>query len=267
MDPDTKKKLEPIKREHITDFLAFIDQDPYFMLKNYDENTHTSRFYIQGRALTPYEYKWFEFEMKLNENYPFTPPIVTCLTDTSHPLINLDRKPSSTFPSNVLLSILEVGENVSREINQQGWLPSKSLAMVAQALKDIIHLENSMFKDPQFSWYQNFEEIMKFYKEAYEMAKKSGQATEEIFPMKEKTKEYRFEMAELPQEIKVLNLSPLLRISEVRSQIQRHFKLSPILSHSIRLELRGRFMDDNHYLFQYKYSLSDETIKFHFFRS
>jgi ubiquitin-conjugating enzyme (huntingtin interacting protein 2) len=98
------------------------------------------RLTIKGLPNTPYKNGKFIFEIKLPENYPFSPPYAYCHTLLWHPNIDPSIPPGKL---NICLDLINpdlVGK-VDQTTGASGWTPAKTLTNIIEALRAMIHME------------------------------------------------------------------------------------------------------------------------------
>lgn len=108
--------------------------NPYVEVSLWGDTYNHIKVIIKGKEKTIYENGMFIFEMITPDNYPFRPPFVYCHTRIWHPNIRNDIPP---VRPNVYLDLI----NPVLISTVGGWTPSKTINIVAEMLKKLIHLE------------------------------------------------------------------------------------------------------------------------------
>ncbi|MHA1871664.1 MAG: ubiquitin-conjugating enzyme E2 [Promethearchaeota archaeon] len=149
--------------------------DPTVIIEPWGMSVDHIRLTIIGIPGTPYEGGKFVFEIKLPDNYPFSPPYAYCHTLIWHPNIDSSIPPGKL---NICLDLINpdlVGK-VDASTGASGWTPSKTLANVIEALKGQIHCEPPFFNPADPLNYEAGEQALraedKFNKKAREWTKK-----------------------------------------------------------------------------------------------
>lgn len=136
------------------------------------------RVTIVGRPNTPYAGGKFMFEIKMGDNYPFSPPYAYCHTLLWHPNIDNSIGPGKI---NICLDLInpELVGKVDIRTGASGWTPSKTLTNVIEALKGQIHCEPPFFNPGDPLNYEAGEQALhhynKFEAKAKEWTKKYAQ--------------------------------------------------------------------------------------------
>ncbi|MBD3353623.1 MAG: hypothetical protein GF364_19220 [Candidatus Lokiarchaeota archaeon] len=136
-------------REEV-DFQEAVDMyqdDPTIILEPWGMTISHLRLIIKGIPDTPYDRGSFVFEIKMPENYPYYPPYVYAHTLMWHPNIDSSIPPGKL---NICLDLInpdligtyDVGSGAS------GWVPTKTLSVIIEALKGMMHCEFPFF-NPQ----------------------------------------------------------------------------------------------------------------------
>ncbi len=102
------------------------------------------RLTIKGVSGTPFDGGKFIFELKLPDNYPFSPPYAYAHTLMWHPNIDSSIPPGKL---NICLDLINpdlVGK-VDASTGASGWTPSKTLTNIIEALKGMMHVEPPFF--------------------------------------------------------------------------------------------------------------------------
>ncbi len=127
------------------DALSTYDADPYMEIELWPPSNFVGhlRLIIKGAEGTPYAGGVFEFEIKMFNDYPFSPPGVFCHTPIWHPNIALNRVPPSEkgWRDNVCFDMIDprrVG-HVDPQTQSAGWTPTKDLVLLLESLKLMIH--------------------------------------------------------------------------------------------------------------------------------
>jgi len=118
-------------------------------IENYKDDQHVEvslwkasynhiKVIIKGKEKTIYENGSFIFEMRTPENFPFRPPFVYCHTHIWHH--NISNNIPSNRP-NLFLDLI----NPLHVSKVGGWTPSKTLSLIVEMLKKLIHLEEPIF--------------------------------------------------------------------------------------------------------------------------
>lgn len=97
----------------------------------YIKNMNIWKGFIIGTKGTPYEGGKFNISIKLNDDYPFSPPIIKFLTKIYHPNIN-------HITGNICLNILHFNS----------WSPAMSLYKVLLSVLSILDIDSINPDDP-----------------------------------------------------------------------------------------------------------------------
>ena len=118
---------------------AFRDENSV-IIEPWGLNVSHIRLTIKGISGTPFNGGRFIFEIKLPDNFPFSPPYAYCHTLLWHPNIDSSIPPGKL---NICLDLINpdlVGK-VDASTGASGWTPSKTLTNVIEALKAMMHME------------------------------------------------------------------------------------------------------------------------------
>ena len=157
------------------DAVEIFKDDPLVKIEPWGMNVDHLRLRISGREGTPYDGGIFMFEIKMGENYPFSPCYVYCHTLLWHP--NID----SSIPFgkiNICLDLInpELIGKVDIKTGASGWTPSKTLINVIEAIKGQIDCESPFFNPTDPLNFEAGAQVLnnynKFEKKAKEWTKK-----------------------------------------------------------------------------------------------
>jgi len=139
-------------------------------LEPWGMNVDHLRLTITGRENTPYAGGKFMFEIKMGDNYPFSPPYVYEHTLLWHPNIDSSIPPGKI---NICLDLInpELVGKVDIKTGASGWTPSKTLTNVIEALKGQIHCEPPFFNPGDPLNFEAGEQAMNNYKKFANKAK------------------------------------------------------------------------------------------------
>ena len=131
------------------------------------------RINIKGLEETPYENGIFIFEMKIRNNYPYSPPYVYCHTKIWHPNIDSTIPPGNLNVCFDLINPVLVGRF---DKTYDGPETRKELLNIIEALKGMMHVEPPFFNpgDPlnHEAGEQYFRALKKFESKAESWTKK-----------------------------------------------------------------------------------------------
>ena len=133
-------------------------------------NVDHLRLTITGTEGTPYAGGKFMFEIKMGDNYPFSPCYVYCHTLLWHPNIDSSIPPGKI---NICLDLInpELVGKVDIKTGASGWTPSKTLTNVIEALKGQIHCEPPFFNPGDPLNFEAGDQAMNNYKKFANKAK------------------------------------------------------------------------------------------------
>lgn len=149
--------------------------EPTVILEPWGMSVDHLRLTIKGIDDTPYAGGKFIFEIKMPDNFPFSPPYVYAHTLMWHPNIDSSIPPGKL---NICLDLINpdlVGK-VDASTGASGWTPSKTLANIIEALKGMMHCEPPFFNPSDPLNFEAGEQAQraydKFEKKAREWTKK-----------------------------------------------------------------------------------------------
>ena len=107
--------------------------------KIYEDNIYNIKILMIGPSNTPYENGYYFFDVKLPNDYPFKPPLVTYCTQNNKTRFN----PNLYTSGKVCLSILNTW-------NGPQWTSCNSLTSVLLSIQAIVFIENPLHNEPGF---------------------------------------------------------------------------------------------------------------------
>lgn len=108
--------------------------------KNDDDDLSIGYALIIGPDETPYRFGYYLFEFKYPNNYPYSPPVVTYLTNDGHTRFN----PNLYTSGKVCLSLLNTWSGPS-------WKPCQTLRSVLISILSNVFIDNPLSNEPSFS--------------------------------------------------------------------------------------------------------------------
>tara|TARA_Y100000591_G_scaffold69206_1_gene57389 strand:- start:63 stop:770 length:708 start_codon:yes stop_codon:yes gene_type:complete len=105
----------------------------------YEDNIYNLKILMIGPSNTPYENGYYFFDVKLPNDYPFKPPLVTYCTQNNKTRFN----PNLYTSGKVCLSILNTW-------NGPQWTSCNSLTSVLLSIQAIVFIENPLHNEPGF---------------------------------------------------------------------------------------------------------------------
>lgn len=120
-----------------------------------DEDVRTLRALIIGSPETPYEYGFFEFEMKMGKDYPVKAPHVRCITTNQG---RCGFNPNIYAEGKVCLSILDTWRG---EPGEQ-WSPAQGVESVMVNIQSLLSV-NPYENEPSFETAEKEQDLPKRY--------------------------------------------------------------------------------------------------------
>ena len=107
--------------------------------KTYDDDIYTMKLLFIGTKNTPYENGFYLFDLKLPEDYPFSPPKMKYCTNNNKTRFN----PNLYINGKVCLSLLNTWSGPK-------WTSCNSLTSLLLSLQAIVFIENPLHNEPGF---------------------------------------------------------------------------------------------------------------------
>ncbi len=168
------------EEQDFNESIEFYSTNYYIGIKTWENSFNHLKLEIKGFPNTSYEGGRFIFELKLPNNFPFSPPMVCCNTIIWHPHIDSAIPPGKQNISGILIINPMLMGKFNANTGENGWTPSKTLKDVIEALIGIMKFESPYFKP---SSALNHEAGEQFMHELEEFKTKASKWTEKYAQM------------------------------------------------------------------------------------